>query len=141
MKASSSFAKRAAAVALDRLSEMAPLDVMTYLNANPAEFSEKPFLRADYYSRADLSQAAQRVAVETYLARADVSVAEKSKLLSTFASPGSFVGDTLVTQPVPDEASPQRTVGLQAAVDEWLKANRFPTLNGPLANLRERLAE
>jgi hypothetical protein len=133
--------KRAAAIALDRFSEMAPLDVMTYLNGHPSEFSDRPFLRADYYSRADLSQAAQRTAVETYLARPDVSVEEKSKLLSTFASPGSFVGDTLVTSPAPDEISPQRTAGLQQAVDDWLKTNRFPNLSVPLANLRQRIAE
>ena len=133
--------KRAAAVALDRFSEMAPLDVMTYLNEHPAEFADRPFLRADYYSKADLSQAAQRIAVETYLSRPDVAAAEKDKLLSVFASPGSFVGDTLVTVPPPDDASPQRTAGLQKALNDWLKVNRFPSLSGPLANLRDRLAE
>ena len=133
--------KRAAAVALDRFSEMAPLDVMTYLNEHPAEFADRPFLRADYYSKADLSQAAQRIAVETYLSRPDVAAAEKDKLLSVFASPGSFVGDTLVTVPPPDDASPQRTAGLQKALNDWLKVNRFPNLSGPLANLRDRLAE
>jgi len=132
--------KRAAAMALDRLSEMAPLDVMNYLNGHPSEFATSPFLRADCYSRADLSQAPQRAAVETYLARPDVSSEEKAKLLSVFASPGSFVGDTLVTQPPPDDLPPQRIAGLQNAVNDWLQANRFPALNGPLAILRERLA-
>ena len=133
--------KRAAAVAMDRFSEMAPLDVMTYLNQHPAEFADRPFLRADYFSKADLSQAAQRAAVESYLGRPDVSAAEKSKLLSVFASPGSFVGDTLVTMTPPEDAAPQRVAGLQKAVDDWLKVNRFPSLTGPLANLRGRLAE
>ena len=133
--------KRAAAVALDRFSDMAPLDVMTYLNEHPAEFADRPFLRADYYSKADLSQAAQRVAVEAYLGRPDVSLAEKDKLLSVFASPGSFVGDSLVTQPPPDEGSPQRVAGLQKAVNEWLKVNRFPSLSGSIGNLRGKLAE
>ena len=133
--------KRAAAVALDRFSDMAPLAVMTYLNEHPAEFADRPFLRADYYSKADLSQAGQRVAVEAYLGRPDVSLAEKDKLLSVFASPGSFVGDTLVTQPPPEDASPQRTAGLQKAVDEWLKVNRFPNLSGSIGNLRGKLAE
>lgn len=133
--------KRAAAVALDRFSDMAPLDVMTYLNEHPGEFADRPFLRADYYSKADLSQAAQRAAVEAYLGRPDVSLAEKDKLLSVFASPGSFVGDTLVTQPPLDDASPQRIAGLQKAVDEWLKVNRFPNLSGSIGNLRGKLAE
>lgn len=133
--------KRAAAAAMDRLSEMAPLDVMNYLNGHPAEFADRPFLRADYYSKADLSQFQQRQAVEAYLARPDVTVAEKDKLLSVFASPGTFVGDTLVTQPSAADDPPQRTAGLRAAVGDWLKGNRFPDLTGPLAQLQQRLAE
>ena len=133
--------KRAAAAAMDRLSEMAPLDVMNYLNGHPAEFADRPFLRADYYSKADVSQFQQRQAVEAYLARPDVTVAEKDKLLSVFASPGTFVGDTLVTEPSAADDPPQRTAGLRAAVGDWLKGNRFPDLAGPLAQLQQRLAE
>ena len=133
--------RRAAAAAMDRLSEMAPLDVMNYLNGHPAEFADRPFLRADYYSKADLSQPQQRQAVEAYLARADVTVAEKDKLLAVFASPGSFVGDTLVTEPAPADDPPQRTAGLRAAVGDWLKGNRFPDLTASLAQLQQRLAE
>ena len=133
--------KRAAAAAMDRLSEMAPLDVMNYLNGHPAEFADRPFLRADYFSKADLSQFQQRQAVEAYLARPDVAVAEKDKLLSVFASPGTFVGDTLVTQPSAADDPPQRTAGLRAAVGDWLKGNRFPDLAAPLAQLQQRLAE
>ncbi len=133
--------KRAAAAAMDRLSEMAPLDVMNYLNGHPGEFADRPFLRADYFSKADLSQGQQRQAVEAYLARADVAAAEKAKLLAVFASPGTFVGDTLVTQPATADDAPQRTAGLRAAVGDWLKGNRFPDLAGPLAQLQRRLAE
>ena len=133
--------RRAAAAAMDRLSEMAPLDVMNYLNGHPAEFAERPFLRADYFSKADLSQPQQRQAVEAYLARGDVTVPEKDKLLSVLASPGSFVGDTLVTAPPPADDPPQRAAGLRVAVNDWLAGNRFPDLRGPLAQLQQRLAE
>lgn len=133
--------KRAAAAAMDRLSEMAPLDVMNYLNSHPAEFADRPFLRADYYSKADLSQFQQRQAVEAYLARADVTAAEKDKLLAVFVSPGTFVGDTLVTEPSAADDPPQRTAGLRAAVGDWLKGNRFPELADSLAQLQRRLAE
>ena len=79
--------RRAAAAAMDRLSEMAPLDVMNYLNGHPAEFADRPFLRADYYSKADLSQFQQRQAVEAYLSRADVTLADEiaTLLLGRFA--------------------------------------------------------
>ncbi|MEO6740166.1 MAG: hypothetical protein ABIP20_07935 [Chthoniobacteraceae bacterium] len=133
--------KRAAAAAMDRLSEMAPLDVMNYLNGHPTEFADRPFLRADYYSKADLSQNQQRQAVEAYLARPDVTVAEKDKLLSVFASPGSFVGDTLVTDPTAADDPPQRTAGLRAAVGDWLKGNRYPDLANALGQLQRRLTE
>lgn len=133
--------KRAAAVALDRLSEMAPLDVMTYLNAHPTEFANKPYLRADYYSKADLSQSAQRQAVEAYLARPDVSATEKEKLLAVFASPGTFAGENLLTSPPPEDDPPERKAGLRKTVDDWIKTNRFPALTGPLAGLRQRLSE
>ena len=133
--------KRAAAAAMDRLSEMAPLDVMNYLNGHPSEFADRPFLRADYFSKADLSQFQQRQAVEAYLARPDVTAAEKDKLLSVFASPGTFVGDTLVTQPAAADDPPQRAAGLRAAVGEWLKGNRFPDLAGALTQLQQRIAE
>ena len=133
--------RRAAAAAMDRLSEMAPLDVMAYLNAHPGEFADRPFLRADYYSKADLSNAQQRQAVETYLSRQDVKLDEKSKLLSMFANPGSFVGDTLVNEPPPADDPPQKNAALRTAVNDWLKSNRFPELTGPLVNLDRRLAQ
>jgi hypothetical protein len=133
--------RRAAAAAMDRLSEMAPLDVMTYLNANPTEFADRPFLRADYYSKADLSSAPQRQAVETYLSRTDVTAAEKDKLLSVFVSPGTFVDDTLVTERPAADESPQRIAGLRTAVGEWLKSNRFPELRGPLTVLERTIGK
>ena len=133
--------RRAAATAMDRLSEMAPLDVMNYLNGHPTEFANLPFLRADYYSKADLSQFQQRQAVEAYLSRADVTVAEKDKLLSVFASPGSFVGDTLVTDSAAADDPPQRTAALRAAVGDWLQESRFPDLSNSLAQLQRRLTE
>jgi hypothetical protein len=38
--------QRAAAIALDRLAERAPLEVMNYLNANPGTMADRPFVRA-----------------------------------------------------------------------------------------------
>jgi len=132
--------RRAAAAAMDRLSELAPLDVMNYLNGRPTEFADRPFLRADYYSKADLSNAPQRQAVETYLSRPDVSSAEKAKLLAVFANPGTFVDDTLVTERPAADDPPQRIAGLRTAVSDWRKGNRFPDLAGPLALLEKNIA-
>jgi hypothetical protein len=129
-----------AAVALDRLAELAPLDAMNFLNQNRGELAQKPFLRADYFSKADFSQPSQRVAVETYLSRPDVELAEKAKMLAVLASPGSFTSDTLLTSPPPDEFPPQRTQALRETVTEWLRSARFPQLYGALEQLQRRLA-
>ena len=133
--------QRGAGMALDRLAEMAPLDVMNFLNTNRAELAGKPFLRADYFSKADLSQPGQRAAVEAYLSRPDVTAREKGKLLAVLASPGSFAADTLLTEPPPVEDSPQRSAVLQQAVGDWLKSNRFPDLNPSLQQLQMRLSQ
>ncbi len=135
--------QRAAAVALDRLAETAPLAVMTRLNANPGELSDRPFLRADYFAKADLSQPAQRSAVEAYLGRADVSAAEKSKLLAALAAPASFVSPTpnlLTPETAPDDP-PARQEAVGAATAEWLARGRFPELRPQVEKLRQRLGK
>ena len=134
--------QRGASVALDRLAEMAPLDVMNYLNTNPAELAAKPFLRADYFSKADLTQPPQRAAMETYLARADVATDEKAKMLAVLASPGSFASDTLLTPPPSaDDEPPQRAASIHQAATDWLKTNHFPTLTQPLLHLLANTAQ
>lgn len=133
--------QRAAAIALDRLSEAAPLDVMNYLNANPGVMADRPFVRADYFAKADLTQPPQKQALEHYLARTDLSVAEKSKLLQALETPASFVSDNLLTSPPPETDDDARRVALQTAVSEWIKARRFAELAGELQQLALRLAE
>jgi hypothetical protein len=133
--------KGTAATTLDRLSAMAPLEVMNFLNTNPGELAGKPFLRADYFANADLSQPVQRRALETYLARPDVALPEKSKLIARLAAPAQFISDNLVTAPPPSEIPVQQTNGLRAAVGDWLKTRRFPELTGPLLQLQSQLGQ
>ena len=130
--------QRAATVALDRLAESSPLAVMQYLNTNPGTIADLPFVRADYFAKADLGDVQQRNAVETYLDRADVSVEEKTKFLHAVASPGSFVSDSLLaTSPPPDNAA-ARYAGIAAAAAEWTRANRFPSLSAHVGWLLQR---
>jgi hypothetical protein len=130
--------QRAAAVALDRLAETAPLEVMQKLNAQPQLFADHPFLRADWFAKADLREPAQRAMFEFYLARTDVSFDEKTKALKALASPGQFISENLITPPPsPDDDSAREAAVLSAATD-W--SRRFPELNAPLATLRERLS-
>ncbi len=133
--------QRAAAIAMDRLSEMNPLDVMNWLNSNPDEFSAKPMLRADYFAKADFSQLQQRQAVETYLSRTDVQDVEKAKLLNAIAAPGSFAAENLLTAPPPEEEPPQKIEDLRKTVADWVKENRYPLLLPSMLQLQARLVE
>jgi hypothetical protein len=133
--------RRAAGVALDRLAENAALPVMTYLNTHPEILADRPMLRADYFAKADPAQLAQRAALETYLARRDVSVAEKTKLVKALAAPGSFISDNLLTSRRALTEDATRISGLDRALNEWLAANRFPELAPVLAQVRERLKD
>jgi hypothetical protein len=132
--------QRAASVALERMSESAPLEVMNLLNSKPQTMAERPFIRADFFAKADLSVPAQRQAVESYLSRRDVSVQEKSKFLKMLATPASFVSDNLLTQsapPVTDDSA--RTALVSKVTQEWIQSPRFPELKGAFQQLSLRL--
>lgn len=129
--------QRAAAVALDRLAESAPLEVMQKLNSQPQMFADYPFLRADWFAKADLRDPAQRAAFETYLARPDVTFEEKDKALKALAAPGQFVSENLITAPPAPVDDDAREAAVLAAANDW--SRRFPNLNVPLSILRERL--
>ena len=130
--------QRAATVALDRLAENSALAVMEYLNTHPETIADIPFVRADYFAKADLGDAQQREAVETYLDRADVSAGEKTKFLHAIASPGSFVSDSLLATAPPVDDAAARYAGITAATADWLRTNRFPALQGHIGWLLQR---
>lgn len=132
--------RHAADVALDRLAAANPLDVMNYLNANPALLAERPMLRADYFAKADLGAAGQKSALEFYLGRTDIAGAEKTKLLKALATPATFVSENLLTEPPPEPDDAVREHAILAAVHEWLVGKRFPPLESQLLQLQRRLA-
>jgi hypothetical protein len=129
--------EQASAVALDRLAEAAPLDVMNVLNGNPALLADRPLMRADYFAKADLTQPVQRQAVETYLARRDVSLEEKAKFAASIAEPGTFVSDNLLTAPPDPAGNPRQREALIRAAQDW--ARRFPELRGAMEQLQSDL--
>jgi hypothetical protein len=131
--------QRASAIALDRLAERAPLAVMNYLNANPQLMGERPFVRADYFAKADLGQPAQRAALEFYLGRSDVSHDEKVKLLNALTTPASFVADGLLTAPIPEPDEVARQNAVAETTRTWLAQNRFPPLRSEIIELQRRL--
>ena len=131
--------QRAATVALDRLAETSTLAAMNYLNANPTMIADLPFVRADYFAKADLGNAEQKRAVEQYLDRGDVSVSEKTKFIHAVASPGSFVSDSLLSTSIAPDDGIARQAGIAAAAAEWARANRFPPLRDHVLWLLQRV--
>ena len=131
--------QRAATVALDRLAESSPLAVMQYLNAHPDTIADLPFVRADYFAKANLGDAQQRKAIETYLDRQDVSVAEKTKFLHAVAAPGSFISDSLLSTSAPPGIGTARFPGIAKAASDWTRANRFPALHEHVQWLLQRV--
>ena len=124
---------RAAAIALDRLAEQSPLEVMNYLNSNPGTLADRAMLRADYFAKANLDDPSQRAALETYFSRTDVSDSEKAKSVEGLVSPGSFVSDSLLaTTPVPDDSAKREKTLAKAATD-WTQ--RFPAVASRLKAL------
>jgi hypothetical protein len=133
--------QRAALVALQRLSSLAPEQMAGYLNANPTVLSGLPMLRADYMGSLNLSDPAQEQEAETYLNRSDVTEAEKEKFLGRLATPAGFVSDTLLT---PSDTTSTSIFAHQAMVNQaatsWLASGAFPALTAPLQALVQRTA-
>jgi hypothetical protein len=113
---------------MDRLSEANPPAVMDYLNAHPAEFADRPFLRADYYGKADLSNGQQRNAVEIYLSRPEVTLDEKAKVIASLVSPASIISDALLSSPAVRPESPARENAVPPTLRAWSQDGRFVEL-------------
>ena len=86
----------------------------------------------------DSSEASQRAAFEAYLARPDVSMAEKTKALKALAAPGHFVSANLLTPPPPEIDDDLRAQTVLKVATDWTA--KFPELSAPLGILRERLS-
>jgi hypothetical protein len=126
---------------MDRLSEANPLGVMDYLNAHPTEFADRPFLRADYYGKADLSNGQQRNAVETYLNRADVSLDEKTKVIASLVSPASIISDALLSAPALRPESPARQNAVPPTLRAWSQDARFVDLRSVILQTLQQVGK
>ncbi len=131
---------RASIVALDQLATLHPGDVVGWLSKNPDVLKEHPMQRADLYSKVDISNPAQKQAIESVLARQDLTVKERAKILSGLLTPGNFLSNNLLTtQPAFNEASERQRLNLVHQIgSEWLVSGRFPDLASALNDLVKR---
>jgi hypothetical protein len=132
------FLKKAATLALNRLTEAASDGVMSYLNLNPELLAENPPVRASLFAKADLANPAQLRLIEAYLHRDDVEPAEKEAFFNGLATPTYYVCNGLF-DPAIENLSPtgtpidSRDTLLRRVYGEWLRDDRFPKLREPLS--------
>ena len=124
--------QRAALVAMERLSAMAPAEVVSYLNAHPDLLADRPLLRADYMGNVDLSDPAERAQAETYLARTDVTDAEKDKFIARLATPAGFASDNLLTPSTIPMSLPDHRALVNQVAGQWLASGSYPALQTAL---------
>ncbi len=131
--------QQAAANSIERLAEAAPLEVMTLLIQRPLLLKDQPQTRADAFAKANLVNATQRRAVESYLTRSDVGTDEKSRFLRRLAVPTTFLGDSLTGR---SSAPPEPAIHAARtlpAVRDWMSDPRFVSLQPELQALEKRL--
>ena len=126
--------QQAALVALERLSAMDPADVSSYLNAHPDILSDRPMLRADYMGNVDLSDPAQRAQAEAYLARTDVTDAEKDKFIARLVTPAGFVSNNLLTPATIAVSIPAHQALVNQVAGQWLASGQYPAQAVALQN-------
>lgn len=119
----------AAAQTLDRLASAAPLPVMVALNDDPACLRDRPMLRADYFAKADLSDAEQRLEFEKYLLRADVPTRAKEKAILGLAQRGRMLTVGLFTGAAESSARGPDDSDARVALKGWLSREDLHTLH------------
>ncbi len=132
---------QASSVALDRLAERHPAETASWLLNQPGALDATPQVRADLFAKLDPADAAQRQLIESYLGRNDISVEERAKCLDSLAAPGSFVSQSLLTQPqTPPTAEREalRLAGLRDTCEKWLEDGRFSDLKSQITEIVAR---
>ena len=126
--------QRAALIAMERLSALSPDEVATYLNAHPGLLADRPMLRADYMGNVDLSDPDQMAQAEAYLARTDVTDAEKDKFIARLAMPAGFVSNNLLTPSDIPVSLPEHRALVNQVAGNWLSSGKYPALQTALQN-------
>jgi len=119
----------AAFLALDRLTLAAPVELLSALQAQPAELEGREAARAGFFARADAMHPAQRTLLEQYLLAPSRSAEEWSAFAATFPNANQFLSNNLLTrQAIPDGAALlRRDIATLAVVRQWLTDPRFAT--------------
>ena len=133
----------AAFLTLDRLVINEPVETLAALNANPDWMTGRAETRANYFARADVSDAAQRQLVESYLLNAARSPPELQAFAGVFPNANFMISQNLLTENATLNGATlaQRDRAALEVVNQWLADPRFEKLKSTLTKIQGRLQE
>ena len=135
--------RRASWVALDRLALEIPADFLPMLAQRPDWLQSQPLVRAGLFARADLAVDRERLAVESYLARPDLSPEEGAKFFDLAPNVNATISPNLATTargPTLHEAARRDRAALEA-VQAWQARPEFQRWSQGMATAEARLRE
>ncbi|HKQ39103.1 MAG TPA: hypothetical protein VJ063_13585, partial [Verrucomicrobiae bacterium] len=131
----------AAYLALDRLVLKEPAAMLTELQNSPDLMRGREITRANYFARANLSDAQQRTVVETYLLDPARLPSEINTFAKLYPNRNLMVSYNLLTTASRPDPSPQMSRDRFAlrVLDDWMDDPRFTKLKPQLENMKARL--
>jgi hypothetical protein len=131
----------AAFLTLDRLVIDRPVDTLAALAQHPEWMQGREETRANYFARADVSDAAQRRLLEAYLQDPARTPVELRAFAGVFPNANFMVSQNLLTTSVTIDGATLRRRDQAAleAINEWLNDPRFAAWRESLLKLRDRL--
>lgn len=134
--------RQAGWVALEKLAIENPSDLLPALAENIAWLASQPLLRAGLMARADIGDERQRLAVEAYLARSDLSTGEAEKFFSLYPNVNAPIAHTLMsTLRTPGIAEiAHRDRAALAKVRDWRTQPTYARWAESIASAETRLA-
>ena len=128
-------------LALDRLVINAPATTLNALLANMNSMQGRELTRADYFSRADVSDPQQRQILENYLLNPNVTPPELNAFANIFPNENFMISPNLLTQSpaISHEALVSRDKESLQVMQEWLADPRFAGVRPVLEIAASRL--
>jgi hypothetical protein len=133
----------AAYLALDRLIQAEPAEVLGQLQSRPELMDGREGTRADLFARADVRDPKQKAVLENYLLDPGRSPTELQKFAVTYPNANYMVSYNLLTRtatPTGAELSARDREALRV-VHEWLGDPRFARLGPELQAMKSRLEQ
>lgn len=133
----------AAFLTLDRLVINQPRETLSVLSQHPEWMQGRPETRANYFARADVSDAIQRQLVEEYLLSPARTPQELTAFCGVFPNANFMISQNLLTQNATPDAVKLRQLDMASlkVVNEWLRDPRFQELQPQLTTIKRRLEE